>query len=733
MLGEQDGVQLQVSVGMPDESGRRTVGIYARVESPSDDAMYPGQMWVRHASGVLARAQATSEDRPVVDGRAAALADVSWPPEGSEAVPADDLYDRLAGLGLDYGPAFLGIRAVWRRGREVFLELSLSGREQAQASQFGLHPALLDAGLQGIAASLTNGSADVGEAIALRLPFSFSGVELHARGASALRVHLLPVGADGMSLVGADESGTLVVSMQSLTLREVPAGVLAGVGGADHDSLFCVNWVPIAVSVAPPISAGGWVLLDAGEQGGESPDAGLGTERGGLVEATATFAGTDSATTALAPASTASSTRRTLVDTPLVEALRVAGVLDGALVCADLLALGEAVDNGARVPEIVLVDLSADLGDAGLPEVAHEAVNHALGLVQSWLSDERFSTSRLVFVTRGAVAVQTGEQLPGLALAPVWGLVRSAQSENPDRLLLIDLDAHEASPRTLLAVLAATGMDEPQLAIRQGEVLAARLGRIARVPPPHRNDLSPEQDAPLFDPQGTVLITGATGALGALMTRHLVAEHGIRNVLLASRQGLEAPGAPELEAELTSLGAHVRIAACDVSYRAQLKTLIESVPEKHPLRGVVHAAGTLDDGVVESLTNERLDRVLAPKLDAAWHLHQLTERLELSMFVLFSSAAATFGSPGQGNYAAANAFLDTLAQHRTAKGLAATSLAWGQWATPNSMTGHLSDTDLARLARSGIAPLTPQQGLKLYDTATTIDQALIIPMHLDMS
>ena len=484
VLGEQDGVQLQVSVGMPDESGRRTVGIYARVESPSDDAMYPGQMWVRHASGVLARAQATSEDRPVVDGRAAALADVSWPPEGSEAVPADDLYDRLAGLGLDYGPAFLGIRAVWRRGREVFLELSLSGREQAQASQFGLHPALLDAGLQGIAASLTNGSADVGEAIALRLPFSFSGVELHARGASALRVHLLPVGADGMSLVGADESGTLVVSMQSLTLREVPAGVLAGVGGADHDSLFCVNWVPIAVSVAPPISAGGWVLLDAGEQGGESPDAGLGTERGGLVEATATFAGTDSATTALAPASTASSTRRTLVDTPLVEALRVAGVLDGALVCADLLALGEAVDNGARVPEIVLVDLSADLGDAGLPEVAHEAVNHALGLVQSWLSDERFSTSRLVFVTRGAVAVQTGEQLPGLALAPVWGLVRSAQSENPDRLLLIDLDAHEASPRTLLAVLAATGMDEPQLAIRQGEVLAARLGRIAQCRPP---------------------------------------------------------------------------------------------------------------------------------------------------------------------------------------------------------------------------------------------------------
>ncbi len=461
-----------------------------------------------------------------------------------------------------------------------------------------------------------------------------------------------------------------------------------------------MNWVPIPVSLAPPAVAGGWLLLDAGEQDRQIPVAGPGTKKGGLVET-----------------------------------LLVAGVLDGAEVYADLLSLGEAVDGGARVPEMVLVDLSAgmNLEDSGLPGVAHEAVNRALGLVQSWLSDERLSTSRLVFLTRGAIAVGAGEQPAGLALAPVWGLVRSAQSENPDRFLLVDLDEHEASPRALPAVLAAAaGLNEPQLAIRHGDVLAARLGRVTRVQLHTHDGVSPAVGTPVFDPQGTMLITGATGALGALVARHLVVEHGIRSVLLASRRGLDAEGASELQAELTGLGAQVRIAACDVSDRAELKALIGSVPEEFPLRGVVHAAGVLDDGVIDSLTNERLDRVLAPKADAAWHLHELTEHLDLSMFVLFSSAAATFGGPGQGNYAAANAFLDALAQYRCAKGLVATSLAWGQWAIPSGMIGHLSDADLARLARASVIPLTSEGGLELFDTAHIVGEALVLPMRLDI-
>ena len=360
-------------------------------------------------------------------------------------------------------------------------------------------------------------------------------------------------------------------------------------------------------------------------------------------------------------------------------------------------------------------------------------MNRALGLVQSWLSDERFSASRLVFTTRGAVAVGPEEQLAGLASAPVWGLVRSAQSENPDRFLLVDLDEHEASSRVLpRALAAAVGSDEPQLAVREGNVLAARLGRVARVQAPAREDVPADVGIPVFDPQGTVLITGAIGALGALVARHLVAEHGIRSLLLPSRRGLEAEGASELQAELTGLGAQVRITACDVSERAALEALIRSAPEGFPLRGVVHAAGVLDDGVIDLLTSERLDRVLSPKLDAAWHLHELTEHLDLQSFVCFSSAAATFGGPGQGNYAAANAFLDALAQYRRARGLVATSLAWGQWAVPSGMTDRLSDADLARLTRTGMAALSSEEGLSSSTSQRRSRRRSMIPLRLDM-
>ena len=202
--------------------------------------------------------------------------------------------------------------------------------------------------------------------------------------------------------------------------------------------------------------------------------------------------------------------------------------------------------------------------------------------------------------------------------------------------------------------------------------------------------------------QGTVLITGGTGGLGAQVARHLVAEHGARSLVLTSRRGLEAQGARELQVELESLGARVSVKACDVADRGQLADLLGSLAQTHePLRGIVHAAGVLDDGVIESLTPERIDRVLAPKVDGAWHLHELTEHLDLSAFVLFSSAAGVLGWAAQGNYAAANTFLDSLAEHRRARGLPATSLAWGQWAKSSGMTGHLSETDHSRLRRSG--------------------------------
>ena len=235
------------------------------------------------------------------------------------------------------------------------------------------------------------------------------------------------------------------------------------------------------------------------------------------------------------------------------------------------------------------------------------------------------------------------------------------------------------------------------------------------------------------DPHGTVLITGGTGVLGALLARHLVATHGVRHLLLLSRQGPAAPGAAELAAELTALGARVSIVACDAADRDALAGVLAAVPAGHPLVGVVHTAGVLDDGVIEALTPQRLAAVLRAKADAAWWLHELTRELDLAWFVVYSSAAATFGSAGQGNYAAANAVLDALAEQRRAAGLVGQSLAWGLWEQAIGMTGHLDQADLARMGRAGIGALSAEQGLALFDAAVRSDRPQLVPIRLDLA
>ncbi|MEW9522215.1 SDR family NAD(P)-dependent oxidoreductase, partial [Streptomyces tubercidicus] len=232
-------------------------------------------------------------------------------------------------------------------------------------------------------------------------------------------------------------------------------------------------------------------------------------------------------------------------------------------------------------------------------------------------------------------------------------------------------------------------------------------------------------------PQGTALVTGGTGGLGALVARHLVAEHGVRHLLLASRRGPQTPGVDALCAELAALGAEVTVVACDSADREALRGLLDSVPKQHPLTAVVHTAGVLDDGVLSSLTPERLDRVLTPKVDAVSNLHELTRDEDLAAFVVFSSVAGTFGSAGQANYAAANAFVDALACRRGGLGLPAQALAWGAWAPGVGMTGELSEADLQRMARGGMLPLTPEQGLALLDTAQGLARPLLLPMNLD--
>nr|WP_156095175.1 type I polyketide synthase [Nocardia lijiangensis] len=368
---------------------------------------------------------------------------------------------------------------------------------------------------------------------------------------------------------------------------------------------------------------------------------------------------------------------------------------------------GQKVD----VPAVVVLDCRAEDGRLDVVADTHAMTNDVLGVLQVWLGQPRFGSSTLLVLTHGAVDF-AGEGVSDLAGAAVWGVVRSAQSEDPGRIVLADVD--EAVD---IAAVMVTG--EPQVVVRDGVVHAPRLVRVRG---------AAEPSAP-FGTSGTVLITGGTGGLGALLARHLVTDCGARKMVLVSRRGPAAPGATELRTQLIDAGAEVDIVACDLADRAAVFELVAGIPD---LTAVVHAAGVLDDGVIGSLTPERVDKVLAAKADAAWHLHEATRSLELSAFVLYSSEAGVLGGPGQGNYAAANTFLDGLAAHRRAKGLRAQSIAWGWWAAGfGGMTTTLTDMDTARMRRNGFLPMSADDGLSLFDAAVGSNRTAVVAARLD--
>ncbi|MFF9772044.1 SDR family NAD(P)-dependent oxidoreductase, partial [Streptomyces sp. NPDC014636] len=236
-----------------------------------------------------------------------------------------------------------------------------------------------------------------------------------------------------------------------------------------------------------------------------------------------------------------------------------------------------------------------------------------------------------------------------------------------------------------------------------------------------------------WDPQGTVLVTGGTGTLGGELARHLVDVRGMRHLVLMSRRGPATPGVACLVAELAQSGTEVRVQAGDAADRDGLASVLARLTAERPLTAVVHAAGVIDDATVESLTPERMATVLTAKADAAWNLHELTEGAGLAGFVLYSSAMAALGSPGQGSYAAANAFLDALAVYRRDRQLVGQSLAWGLWAQASGMTGHLDGADLSRLRRGGVQPMTTEQGLALFDAAAAWGAPLAVPARLDLA
>ncbi|WP_264079159.1 SDR family oxidoreductase [Mycobacterium szulgai] len=353
--------------------------------------------------------------------------------------------------------------------------------------------------------------------------------------------------------------------------------------------------------------------------------------------------------------------------------------------------------------DLVIWTLPTPTSDDTPLDQVHQLTTHTLAQLQHWLTRPDTLHTHLAILTHHAITTDPHDPTPNLAHAATWALIHTTQNEHPTRITALDTD-HTPTP-LLTHILAALPHSEPQLALRQHHAHTPRLTPVTATPGP----------APVWDPEGTVLITGGTGMLGALFAEHLITNHGMRHLLLVSRRGPATPGADELTQRLTKLGAQLTITACDTSNPAELAAVLEAIPDQHRLTAIIHAAGVLDDAVVTELTANQLHTVLAAKADAAWHLHHLTADRDLAAFVLFSSASATLGNPGQANYAAANAVLDALAHHRPE----ATSLAWGYWQSPSGMTAHLNNVDQARVTRTAWNPITPDHGLALFDTALT--------------
>ncbi|WP_425548680.1 SDR family NAD(P)-dependent oxidoreductase, partial [Amycolatopsis ultiminotia] len=711
VVPERGGVRVQVAVGAPGTNGSRTVDVYSqREETAGADA------WTRHATGVLAPA-----GKP--DRGGAEFDFTAWPPADAQPVDISGAYGVLAEVGYGYGPVFQAVRALWRRGSgadaEIFAEVAMPEEQRKEAGRFGIHPALLDAALH---STMVNAASAVGDGEAdeqeLRLPFAWNGLRLHAAGASVLRVRVAKPERDALSLEAVDEAGGLVVTMDSLVGRPVSNEQLATAAGPAHaGSLFRVDWTTQSgVDTGLPVPS--WVPVETAEQ--------------------------------------------------------VATLADDVL-------------SGADAPALAVLDAVGVDSPLAL-------TSRVLDVVQCWLAGVGLEGSLLVVVTRGAVGAGGGV-VGDPAGAAVWGLVRAAQAENPGRIVLLDLDpaaaaaagaesadadaesagaaagvgaesvdpgaaagaepvdpaasvgaepvdpaasvgAESADPAVAAgaesAGAAAAGAEfvlgsvlaagEPQVAVRAAGLSVPRLARAA-----------PTDSPAVFSSRGTVLVTGGTGSLGALAARHLVERHGVRQLLLASRRGLAAEGAQELVADLTAQGAEVAVAACDVSDREQVAALVATVPEEHPLTGVVHTAGISDAGVIGTVVPEQLAEVFAPKVDAARHLDELTRGMDLDAFVVYSSVSSVFMGAGSGSYAAANAFLDGLMAQRRAAGLPGLSLAWGLWDQSTGMAAQTDEATRSRMnRRGGLVAMKPAEGMALFDAALGSEQALLVPAKLDL-
>lgn len=394
-------------------------------------------------------------------------------------------------------------------------------------------------------------------------------------------------------------------------------------------------------------------------------------------------------------------------------------------------ALGDVVpwdtvdEAGVAEGSTVLLDTRALRRERELGRNAADLSSSVLAVLQQFLAN--FSGREVLVVLTHLAVATTDHDAIDVDVAPIWGLVRSAQTENPGRFLLVDTDSASGDSSALVSGALAHG--ETEVAVRSGNFYARRLTRVPDSPPEVHRDAHRDSDES-WPSCGTVLVTGGTGGLGAAVARHLVSEHHVRSIVLMSRSGPDHSQAGALRTELKGLGASVELVAVDVGDYHELSAALASLSHLPPLSGVVHAAGVLDDGTVQSLRPDQVEAVMAPKAGGAWNLHLLTQHLGLEFFVLFSSLIGVVGGAGQANYAAANTFLDALAHHRRSASLPAVSIAWGAWATERGMAANLDERVRRGLHDNGFGELETHQGLHVLDIAIHLELPAVVAAPL---
>lgn len=710
-LPADGGRLLQVILRPASEAGGMAVQVFSCTEDDEGNE----DRWVLHAEGTI---HAGLTQKPL---QTASLVLTDIRSRCLEVRESEQHYQHMSGVGLHYGAGFQGVRHIWRRDGEALALIRLPEQLEEEAGQYYMHPAQLDACFQAVEASLAK-TSDEDEADVF-LPVSMDSVRLYVRPSQSLlchvEVHPQQEETDAMLVVDVqvlDEDGQPIATVKGLHLRRAPREALLPHAQSAHDWFYTISWerrpreVYTASSVVRPgVKEGSWLIFCDGGSVGTALAERLQAQGEQCV---LVFAGRDTAMQkpghySIDPSNPAEFHR--LVAEQFAEQHPCRGILH-------LWGL-DAVET-----------VRATIAD--LETSQQRICGSLLYIVQAVAQAQWSYFPQLFIITRGSQPVTGKERDLAIAQMPVWGLGRVIAMEQPDfHCKRIDLDP-ATDPALMEEALLQELLhpdSEDQIAFRSSESYVARLVRSVKKP----RSKQWQDSTSSFHPDGTYLITGGLGGLGLAMARWMVERGGAKNLVLSSRSGSSDAARSAID-DIERMGARVLVVQADVSREDQVASMLQTVRSTMPpLRGIIHAAGVLDDGILLQQNWERFNRVMAPKLNGSWNLHVFTLDTPLDFFVLFSSGASLLGSAGQGNYAAANAFMDALAHYRRSRGLPAVSINWGAWAGVGMAT--TSAAVERRLTKDGMQPISLTQGMEVLEQLLPQSPAQIGVLPIDWS